>query len=448
MFCQCGASERNDARKGQMHKTDDRSDMGIVLDDDGLPLANAERLMSKAQDCADDYRLDRDLSDEQPHQSLNGDQVFAPSQEYVRGHNHSFEHDDEKDRGSSHIPSPAQRSDRLSNQDYQRHEKSVNAIRESTRANRSRADTSKSSIHRSDNAQGLSSNNYATGFPRCQECGKSIADGLGTALKPSVEPCVLARKPLSESTVAANVLRWGTGALNVDGCRVDGEPWKSHHATGLGSVKFFSEGKTKVIEKSPHDLGRWPANLIHDGSDEVREAFPETGPGQIGGVNDPNGSFGYHGGAEGLNTPGVRDAAGSAARFFYTSKADSDDRLGSKHPTIKPVDLIQYLCRLITPPNGTILDPFAGTGTTGEAAFREGFRAVLIEREPEYLADIDRRIALMMAGPDERNRESIKARGLAQTHHDLPLFSNAWEQMWSRPFGLTASEQSESNADA
>jgi site-specific DNA-methyltransferase (adenine-specific) len=103
--------------------------------------------------------------------------------------------------------------------------------------------------------------------------------------------------------------------------------------------------------------------------------------------------------------------SGSAARFFYTSKADGDDRLGSKHPTVKPLDLMQYLCRLVTPPGGIVLDPFAGTGTTGEAAWREGFEALLIERDAAYCDDIRRRMALALAGPDERARESIKARG-------------------------------------
>jgi site-specific DNA-methyltransferase (adenine-specific) len=104
--------------------------------------------------------------------------------------------------------------------------------------------------------------------------------------------------------------------------------------------------------------------------------------------------------------------SGSAARFFYSAKADKDDRLGSKHPTVKPVDLMQWLCRLITPPGGLVLDPFAGTGTTGEAAWRGGFRALLFEREVEYQADIARRMALALAGPKERAREAAKARGL------------------------------------
>jgi site-specific DNA-methyltransferase (adenine-specific) len=109
--------------------------------------------------------------------------------------------------------------------------------------------------------------------------------------------------------------------------------------------------------------------------------------------------------------PGMRrNDTGSAARFFWSSKADSHDRIGSKHPTQKPVDLIEELAMLVTPPGGRILDLFAGTGTLGEAAWRRGFRADLIEREPEYQVDIRRRMALCLAGPEERKRESIKAK--------------------------------------
>lgn len=117
--------------------------------------------------------------------------------------------------------------------------------------------------------------------------------------------------------------------------------------------------------------------------------------------------------------------AGSAARFFYTAKADADDRIGSKHPTVKPLDLMQYLCRLVTPPSGTVLDPFAGTGTTGEAAWREGFKAVLIEREEEYQADIAERMRLALAGPDEKSREIIKRKG--KTADAGPLFGGTSE---------------------
>ena len=251
--------------------------------------------------------------------------------------------------------------------------------------------------------------------------------GWGTALKPACEPICLARKPLSEKTVAANVLRWGTGAINVDGCRVGtDEDQRRPSAGGENGLSGTSTFKIRErrIEDQEMKSGRWPANIIHDGSDEVIAAFPETASGSPG--NSIRNSKGFSGiGNSGLDKPipltGFGDS-GSAARFFYTSKADSDDRLGSKHPTVKPVDLMQWLVRLVTPKNGLVLDPFAGTGTTAEACFREGMRCMLVEREPEYQADIRRRLALLLSGQGERARESIKARTRDKPADHGPLF--------------------------
>ncbi len=441
-------------------------------------------------------------------------------------------------------------------------------------------------------------------------------DGFGTALKPACEPICLARKPLI-GTVAENVLTHGTGALNIDGCRIAYEAGgtiasnpamrvaKGHALRSRSGG--FNGGDLEDRSDGVSQQGRWPANVIHDGSDEVVGAFPETTSGTYaashadGGkdtgilgamngrqrdrdfigstgsaarffytakqdslcqlcnariwscdvsgaesssrtVNTPTGGsvhldvadspqpengasahphlgrassaenssqqcrppkvdivpsdastgrlskivqnvsdaaslcslcvtsiaralaevgqtgtpvrvhfnpsigsfretilsrclasyvasrentdtiltttnlrelFGcvFHAIAESINS----EKAGSAEntrpepkRLFYSSKADADDRLGSKHPTVKPLDLMQWLVRLVTPPGGLVLDPFAGTGTTGEAAFREGFRAILIEREPEYQNDIRRRMAHAMAGPDERKRTIAK----------------------------------------
>ena len=257
---------------------------------------------------------------------------------------------------------------------------------------------------------------YGSGFPKSHSMARAIGpewDGWGTALKPAWEPIVLARNPLI-GTVAANVLAHGTGAINVDGCRVEGEPWIAHTATGLASQKFFSNGDAKQVFKQPHNAGRWPANIVHDGSDEVVALFPETGP---GGVYPAQGArFGYSGGERKQRGERLQidETGGSAARFFYSAKADADDRIGSKHPTVKPVDLMQWLVRLVTPPGGLILDPFAGSGTTGEAAWREGFDAILIEREDEFRADIARRMDLAAAGPATRRTAIIKARGQAQ----------------------------------
>ena len=218
--------------------------------------------------------------------------------------------------------------------------------------------------------------------------------GFGTALKPAFEPIVLARKPLSEGTVAANVLRWGTGALNIDGCRV-GEPIK-HQPGGLHRGSGSTVGSfTGATEFERADHGRWPANICHDGSDEVVGAFPNTAPSKAAKDNKPmqrqdNNVYGKGLGSISPNNT-YNDNGGSAARFFYSAKASKADRAGSKHPTVKPVSLMEWLATLITPPGGTILDPFAGSGTTGAAAARKGFSVILIEREDEYVEDIKRR---------------------------------------------------------
>lgn len=241
--------------------------------------------------------------------------------------------------------------------------------------------------------------------------------GWGTALKPACEPIVLARKPLSEGTVVANVLKWGTGALNIDGCRVETEPRNPGFANRLvrqNSV-FGKDNRSRPLrDEYDTTTGRWPANVILDGSEEVVGAFPEikspqtyTRSGDAFNQGVYGAGIGKAAGEESLNF----GDSGSAARFFYTSKADADDRLGSSHPTVKPLDLMQWLVRLVTPPKGLILDPFAGTGTTGEAAFREGMRSVLIEREPEYQEDIRRRIKFLLANPERRQLAAVQARG-------------------------------------
>jgi len=232
-------------------------------------------------------------------------------------------------------------------------------------------------------------------------------EGWGTALKPSWEPICFARKPLI-GTVAQNVLEHGTGAINIDGCRIETDD-EAKPRVNQKQDEYFS-GKKPITQIPFQNGGRWPANIVHDGSDEVVAAFPNIKTSKATVTSKP-GSVSVHGAGLPSHTGTYGfDESGSAARFFYTAKADKQDRMGSKHPTVKPVDLMQWLCRLITPPGGTVLDPFAGSGSTGEAAWREGFQCVLIEREPEYQADIRRRMTLCLAGPEERARESIKAK--------------------------------------
>lgn len=250
----------------------------------------------------------------------------------------------------------------------------------------------------------------------------ALWEGWGTALKPAWEPIVLARKPLV-GTVAETVLAHGTGALNIDGCRVEGEAWTRPASDAVGGVYGDFANDTP----RSNDKGRWPANIVHDGSAEVVAAFPSSnGAGEARSATPTPGSV-WGIGAERSSVPGgaTYAASGSAARFFYSAKADKQDRMGSKHPTVKPVDLMQWLCRLVTPPGGTVLDPFAGSGSTGEAAWREGFQCVLIEREPHFQADIARRMELALAGPATRKAESAKAR--AKEVEPLPLFAEAAE---------------------
>ena len=187
--------------------------------------------------------------------------------------------------------------------------------------------------------------------------------GWGTALKPALEPITVARKPFP-GTVAANVLEHGTGAMNIDGCRIGDES------------------------------GRFPANLIHDGSDEVVGLFPESNgqQGQVTGKEPSSEINNVYGDFSGRPSTVPRGDTGSAARFFYCAKADASERRQSKHPTIKPVALMRYLVRLVCPAGGVVLDPFAGSGTTIEAARLEHCRAIGIEREAEYCADILERL--------------------------------------------------------
>jgi len=339
---------------------------------------------------------------------------------------------------------------------------------------------------------------YLPGSPQAREF-----DGWGTALKPAFEPIVLARKPLSESTVAANVLRWRTGALNIDACRIEAAAgdapvsWEAPRG-GIWRTDAAAQSNLTVTGK-----GRWPANVCHDGSDEVVAGFPNNAARFFFNASDELCTQNNASDAElrfpqanelvgsvlkdaverstqqlaltsidfpapftsvtpselkqtsallietiqsiakrcsreslparltlsdnlvsiaavceridtititislsksnGSAAPvtfsitltnlevGAKDSAPSTARFHYSAKASKADRNGSKHPTVKPVSLMEWLCALVTPPGGTVLDPFAGSGTTGVAARAKGFNVVLCERESEYVADILRR---------------------------------------------------------
>lgn len=271
--------------------------------------------------------------------------------------------------------------------------------------------------------------------------------GWGTALKPAMEMICLARKPLSEPTVAKNVLRWGTGALNIDGARVGTSKDVPASGTGVSHLRThgtFAARRPEIDSGFNPNIGRFPANLIHDGSAEVLAGFPMTTSGtkkptdqRIGGygADRPHGCFGTYRQIP-QDFPGD---SGSAARFFYCAKASRADRdegcegleersrneiygngmntatkcdptMGhtpegvlsrplrhNPHPTVKPTALMRYLVRLVTPPGGTVLDPYMGSGSTGKACALEGFGFVGIELDPTYFAIAEKRIAAARA---------------------------------------------------
>ena len=236
--------------------------------------------------------------------------------------------------------------------------------------------------------------------------------GWGTALKPAHEPIVIARKPL-QGTVAANVLAHGTGALNIDACRVQYQsdadrdqtrvPNPVQHNDGHAVYQMGTgEGRNGEVFK-PAAAGRWPTNVVLD---ETRATELDKQSGTLTSGNRKAGDrilVGYMG-ADAAPMPAITGDSGGASRFFptfkYHPKAPATERPNhnnTSHPTVKPVDLIAWLIRLVTPPGGTVLDPFAGTGTTGEAAIKEHKHAILIEREDTYLPLIVARLSKPMA---------------------------------------------------
>jgi site-specific DNA-methyltransferase (adenine-specific) len=229
-------------------------------------------------------------------------------------------------------------------------------------------------------------------------------DGWGTALKPANEPIVAARKPLSEKTVADNVLKWGTGGINIDGCRIE----TTDILNGGAYAKNGSQRKEIWGEDAGNSWrrdrglefrqpqGRFPANVILDeeaGKMLDGQSGIKKGNGkQTVSFHKPSKNNCMSGDNLGHTTIANIGDSGGASRFFYCAKASKKERGDSKHPTVKPLSLMRYLCRLITPPEGIVLDPFAGSGTTLEAAILEGFNVVGIEKEHDYIPDIRRRI--------------------------------------------------------
>lgn len=256
---------------------------------------------------------------------------------------------------------------------------------------------------------------YGSGFPKSRNLEGSWK-GWGTALKPSHEPIVMARKPF-KGTVSENVLEHGTGAINIDGCRVDGRERTDYGLKNSKRSRGVAYGMPTESANFDGSKGRWPANFIHDGSDEVLAGFPQS---SVTGKRTDRSKSATVGrtvwGVDNHKSTEYTDS-GSTARFYYCAKTSRRDRhegvgdpgpqlkhgstlreventhtKGNNHPTVKPTDLMRYLCRLVTPPRGVILDPFMGSGSTGKAAMIEGFGFIGIELEPEYFSIAEQRI--------------------------------------------------------
>ncbi len=258
---------------------------------------------------------------------------------------------------------------------------------------------------------------YGSGFPKSLNINKAIYkllghgyseyEGYGTSLKPAIEPIVLARKIISEKTIVENVLKYGTGGINIDGCRIgDGSDKISggcNNSKGKGNTQVKFASPTAESIESCYSTGRFPANFIHDGSDEVKDCFPDTKPSRA--RTRPSDSISertnFGGGYKSASNE-HNDNGGNASRFFKTCEFTDEDNKSiiyipktsqkerhesgakNEHPTLKPIKLMQYLCKLITPKNGVVLDPFMGSGTTGIGAIKEGFNFIGIEKEIEY----------------------------------------------------------------
>ncbi len=283
---------------------------------------------------------------------------------------------------------------------------------------------------------------YGSGFPKSHNQHDEW-EGWGTALKPAWEPIALARKPL-DGTVAANLAKWGVGALNIDECRVGSEvryaaftSLAPAHGNKLGA-HGTAEARRGTQGEPVRYEGRWPANIVHDGSDEVLAAFPHTTSGTFSGKRNQPKTKNAFGAFELRDEKGHVGDSGSAARFFYCAKASRKDRdegldafpevtisggggtnseksgaygalkpnRANIHPTVKPTDLMRWLCRLVTPPGGVILDPFMGSGSTGKAALLEGFRFIGCEREGEYMPIAQARIAAALP-PASANQPAV-----------------------------------------
>lgn len=261
--------------------------------------------------------------------------------------------------------------------------------------------------------------NFGMSDNKFTSIGHSEWEGWGTALKPAHEPICMARKPVSEKTVAENVLKHGTGGINIDDTRIELNSDKDDpRLGGKGSwktdkaAKDVYEGGYRGDDIQSSSKGRFPANVILDDeagrildeqTGELSSGFMKAGTPRLNSENPDSNIYGYY--KPDLSKNDTYGDSGGASRFFYCPKASKHDRnegisIKNDHPTVKPTDLMKYLITMVTPKGGVVLDPFMGSGTTGKAAKQLGFSFIGIEREDEYIPIAKARIESAMEGSD------------------------------------------------
>jgi len=233
--------------------------------------------------------------------------------------------------------------------------------------------------------------------------GTSEWEGWGTALKPAHEPICMARKPLSEKTVVENCLKWGTGGIDIDGSRVGTEVTTTVRNSNSGGERYGRDERTGSWQNPP---GRFPSNLIHDNSEEVRECFPNESERFFKSIiyQAKASKSERNRGCDGLEEKVSGGMAGTADQTLLTGSGNIRNNMArNNHPTVKPIALMEYLIKMVTRKGGTVLDPFMGSGSTGVACKRLGYEFIGIEREAEYITIAKARIESAEIIPDITN---------------------------------------------
>lgn len=431
-FCQCVSSTHNNDHNILLPHEHGHNGKAYVSVDDDLHVSNAQHSMNKHANFQDDCHSSYDSCDAHAHSCLKDDQAFFQQLEYAQEHIHFVALSDVQASESLHNPCQAQHIDRPSNQDcFHEMNQKMNISENNTSLHDVliRKHNAQNSVHIDHNLRSQYPCNSYNKFPfECKACGKPDPKGwYNGGLKPASEHWILVRKPISEKTVAANVLKHGVGGINIDASRIDtqGEKLSSHGNKGNSFSQSYKQNGTKPQATESHNghaQGRFPANLVLSHNSDCDEELPyphasntiwkctpgcavaeldkQSGilkQGVAGKKSRPYGDGNVYGTMKEFKPNGTEtykcDIPSGASRFFYCAKASKSDKgKDNIHPTVKSTKLMQYLITMITPPKGTVLDPFMGSGSTGVAAIKNGFNFIGIEKDAEYFKIAEKRI--------------------------------------------------------